>query len=180
MSRIFPEYPDVSSDRVRVRRFTVDDICDDYIKWLNDPEVVRYSNQRFVRHDRESCLRYVSSFNDSDSLFLLAIRRADNKPIGTLTVFPWPHHGVADVGVMIGEKSLWGGGYGQEAWNLVIEWLLEQPWVRKVTAGTLVCNKPMLKLMDRSGMHYEGTWFAQEIVDGEPVDQVFYARFRNT
>jgi [ribosomal protein S5]-alanine N-acetyltransferase len=158
----------------------IDDISDAYVGWLNDPEVTRYSNQRFVTHTRESCLRYVTSFDTSDSLFLIAERIEDKKPIGTLTVFPWPYHGVADVGIMIGERSLWGGGYGQETWSLVVEWLLEQTWVRKVTAGTLVLNKAMLKLMERSGMHYEGTWFAQEIVDGEPVDQVFYARFRNS
>ncbi|MCC6247256.1 MAG: hypothetical protein IT499_05810, partial [Rubrivivax sp.] len=32
--------------RVRLRPFTAADITDAYIGWLNDPEVVRYSNQR--------------------------------------------------------------------------------------------------------------------------------------
>lgn len=166
--------------RVVIRPFTEADIDEAYIGWLNDPEVTRYSNQRFRRHDRSSLLAYARSFRGTDNHFLLIERQEDRITIGTLTVYASRHHGTADVGIMIGERSAWGSGYGKEAWSLVIEWLLSEPSIRKVTAGTLVSNISMLRLMNHSHMTHEATRRAQEIVDGEPTDIVYYARFRDS
>jgi RimJ/RimL family protein N-acetyltransferase len=41
--------------RLRLRPFQAADINDTYLGWLNDPEVTRFSNQRFHQHTAESC-----------------------------------------------------------------------------------------------------------------------------
>lgn len=157
--------------------FGTDDLTDAYIGWLNDPEVTRFSNQRFVRHDRASCAAYMASFAGTPNFFLSVKRLSDLASIGTITVYRNLHHGTADVGIMIGNRACWGGGYGQDAWSTVIEWLLADVGMRKVTAGTLADNIGMVRLMQRSGMVCEGIRQAQEIVDGAPCDVVLYARF---
>jgi ribosomal-protein-alanine N-acetyltransferase len=176
---MFETEPILAGPRFDLRPFTEADIDDTYIGWLNDPEVMRYSNQRFRTHDRKSCLAYVQSFAGTDNYFLLATRRVDAKPFGTLTVYASRPHGTADVGIMIGERSMWGQGYGQEAWDLVVAWLLSEPRIRKVTAGAVVANGAMVRVMERSAMIREGTRRAQEIIDGKPSDIVYYARFRD-
>lgn len=176
---MFVREPVLAGPRLDVRPFTEADIGDAYIGWLNDREVTRFSNQRFRSHDRATCAAYVRSFEGSDNRFLLVTRRADAVPVGTLTVYAARHHGTADVGIMIGERSMWGGGYGQEAWDLVVNWLLTEPAIRKITAGTLAVNVGMVRLMERSAMVHEATRRAQEIVEGLPVDVVYHARFRD-
>jgi ribosomal-protein-alanine N-acetyltransferase len=163
-------------DKVVLRPFTVFDIDDTYIGWLNDPDIVRFSNQRFLRHDRESCLRYLASFEGTANLFLSARRMSDDRPIGTMTAYVSRHHGTVDVGIMIGDKSVWGKGYGQGAWNTLLEWLLEREDIRKLTAGALACNHGMIKLMERSGMMLEAVRKAQECVEGRPVNILYYAK----
>lgn len=167
----------IDGERVALDTFGERDITDAYVGWLNDPEVVRFSNQRFRVHTRESCRAYLASFAGTPNLFLSIRRRSDGAAIGTMTVYHSLPHGVADVGVMIGERSVWGDGYGQDAWNTLLDWLLTQHGVRKVTAGALAGNRGMVRLMERSGMSLEGVRRAQEIVDGEPDDIVLYARF---
>ena len=49
--------------------------------------------------------------------------------------------------------------------------------VRKLTAGCIAANGGMIKLMERSRMKPDGVRKRQELVDGEPVDIVHYARF---
>lgn len=176
---MFQREPVLAGPRLNIRPFTEADISDTYLRWLNDPEVTRLSNQRFRTHDYATSLAFVRSFDGTDNHFLLVTRREDRTPIGTLTVYASRHHGTADVGIMIGERSVWGGGYGQEAWDLVLGWLLSEPAIRKVTAGTLAVNIGMVRLMARSAMTHEATRRAQEIVDGKPVDVVYYARFRD-
>ena len=175
--------------RVRLRPFTAADITDAYIGWLNDPEVVRYSNQRFVRHTRESCERYFGSFAGSANLFVsLRVMRAgaaadadqgegDELAVGTLTAYRSQPHGTADVGILLGERAVWGQGIGLEAWQLLTDWLVTTAGVRKVTAGTLACNRAMLAVAERSGMVREAVRRAQELVDGVPTDIVYFARF---
>lgn len=157
--------------------FQESDITEDYLRWLNDAEVTRFSNQRFRHHDRVSCERYLASFQESDNLFLSVRRCDDGCAIGTMTVYCSPHHGTADVGILIGERTIWGKGFGQDAWSTVMRWLSSHKMVRKVTAGTLACNSGMIRLMERSGMTLEAVRKHQEIVAGEAVDLLYYAKF---
>lgn len=164
-------------DKVLVSHFRESDIDETYISWLNDPDVVRFSNQRFLEHDRKSCENYLSSFAGTKNLFMSVRRLSDEIPVGTMTAYLSSHHGTVDVGIMIGDKSVWGQGYGQDAWDTCTNWLLEQGNIRKLTAGTLACNAGMIKLMERSGMAQEAVRKAHEIVDGRPVDVLLYAKF---
>lgn len=164
-------------DKVVLKPFDATDIDDIYINWLNDPEVVRFSNQRFLMHDRKSCLRYLASFEGTNNLFISVRRQLDGRPLGTLTAYVSRYHGTVDVGIMIGDKSAWGLGYGQDAWDTLTNWLLGREGIRKLTAGTLACNYGMIKLLERSGMVLEAARKAQEIVEGHPVDILYYARF---
>lgn len=163
---------------VSLERFTAADIGADYIGWLNDPEVVRFSNQRFIRHDVASATRYQASFAQSDNLFL-AIRDTSTGGLhGTMTAYCSRHHGTADVGIMIGNRAIWGRGHGNAAWSGLLGYLLRPAGLRKVTAGTLACNRGMIRLMEKSSMTLEGVRRDQEIVEGRPVDIMLYAKFR--
>lgn len=163
--------------KVILRKFIESDIDGVYLSWLNDPDVVRFSNQRFAEHDRESCIRYLASFDSTDNLFISVRNLADDHPVGTMTAYVSKPHGTVDVGIMIGDKSVWGSGYGQDAWDTLTKWLLGREGIRKLTAGTLACNAGMIKLMERSGMQHEATRKAQAIVDGDAMDILYYAKF---
>lgn len=190
-----PLPPLLQGPRVRLRPFTAADITEAHIGWLNDPEVVRYSNQRFVRHTRASCESYLAGFAGSANLYVsLRVSRQDascasgvagpdapdgqnEMAVGTLTAYRSLPHGTADIGILLGARSVWGQGIGLEAWQLLTDWLLTTPGLRKVTAGTLAVNRAMLAVAERSGMQREGVRRAQEIVDGVPSDIVHFARF---
>jgi [ribosomal protein S5]-alanine N-acetyltransferase len=165
--------------KVLLRSFQESDITEPYLSWLHDPEVVRYSNQRFVSHDRDSCVRYVRSFVGTANLFLSVRRSADDHAIGTMTAYFAVHHGTVDVGIMIGDRAVWGKGYGQDAWDTLTNWLIARDSIRKVTAGTVACNQGMLRLMERSGMVFEGARRKQELIDGKPEDILYFARWKD-
>lgn len=167
----------LEGSKVVLRPFGLDDVTDAYVGWLNDPEVTRYSNQRFRTHTRASCEAYVASFAGSANLFVSIRDAQSDRAIGTMTAYRNDHHGTCDVGIMIGERDYWGGGYGQGAWDLLTGWLLGEGGVRKLTAGCLAPNGGMVKLMERSGMTREAVRKDQEIVDGTAEDILLYARF---
>jgi RimJ/RimL family protein N-acetyltransferase len=174
----WPPLTSLEGRLVILRPFGPADLTAAYVGWLNDPEVVRYSNQRFLQHDAASCAAYLASFDGSDNLFLAIVGMAEARIVGTMTAYRNRHHGTVDIGILVGDRGVWGRGYGLEAWVLLSGWLLGAGSMRKVTCGTLACNGAMRAIAERSGMQLEGTRRAQEIVDGEPQDILYYARFR--
>ncbi len=171
--------PDLAGERVRLRPFTAADITDTYLGWLNDPAVVRFSNQRFRRHDTASARAYLAGFAGGPSHFLLVTEGASGRPLGTLTAHVQPPHGTADMGILIGARDCWGQGYGLEAWRLVMDWLFGKAGLRKLTAGTAAPNLGMQRIAERSGMHLEAVRRRQELIEGVEADILLYARFRD-
>jgi len=175
-----PLPPRLSGARVALRAMSAADITPDYIGWLNDGEVVRHSNQRFLRHDRASCERYLASFEGSPSLFVSVRLLCTDEAVGTLTAYRDPRHGTADIGILMGQQRVWGQGLGAEAFGLLADWLARQRGLRKLTCGTLSTNTAMLRLAEGAGFRREAVRAKQEIVNGEPADIVYFARFTSS
>jgi RimJ/RimL family protein N-acetyltransferase len=157
--------------------FRVKDISPQYVAWLNDPGVVRYSNQRFITHTAQSCTLYVNNFEGSVSKLFKIIRRSDATPIGTITARINQFHQTADMGILIGDRSSWGKGLGGDAWISLLNGLLSLRQIRKVTAGTMGCNQSMIRVIQKSGMQLEAIRPKQELLDGEPQDILYFAKF---
>ena len=137
---------------MHLRSFRKSDISDTYVSWLNDVEVVKYSNQRFLNHTIESCQRYLDSFSDTDNIYMAIEDKVTKRLCGSITAYIQTNHGTADIGLLIGNKKFWGKGIGSEAWTLMMEFLFKQCNVRKVTGGTLKVNTGMVRIMKKTMM----------------------------
>ena len=162
---------------VRLRVFTEANITDTYLSWLNDPEVVKFSNQRFLRHTSRTSLEYLKSFDDTDNLLLAVYLKDTEKYIGTMSVYFSVAHETADIGLMIGDKAYWYSGVGGDAWSTVLSFLLDILKIRKVTGGTLECNSGMVKILTKSGMKPDGVRIAHELIDHQPHNVLHFAKF---
>lgn len=143
------------------------------VQWLNDPKVVRYSEQRHRQHTYESQFHYVGN---GPSIFREI--HADDAFIGTITATIDRNNDVADVGIMIGEKSVWGNGYGYEAWAGFCDYLFENG-VRKIEAGAMSENRPMIGIFRKYKMEYEGRRSEHFLLGEELVDMVLWGKFRD-
>lgn len=168
------------SPRLSLRPFQQTDITANYISWLNDAYVTRFSNQRFHRHTFDSCSDYLKTFLGSANSFLLIERRDNQQSIGTATVYRDFNHGNANIGLLVGERSSWRQGFGSEAWQAILEAVLLESDMRKVSGGTARFNQAMVRIMEQSGMELEAVFADHELINGHPVDILHYARFTVT
>ena len=149
-----------------------------YVNWLNDPAVVKFSEQRHKVHDMESCRAYAASYaGTSNHLWAIVADRFGH--IGNINAAVDAPNQVADLAILIGQRECWGQGLGTRAWTVALEWLLQGGGMRKVTAGTMATNRSMLFVMKKSGMTPDGCRRAQCLLDGSPVDVVLMASFRD-
>jgi len=167
----------IVGNTVQLRSFVESDISDAYISWLNDKEVVRYSNQRFLNHTVESSRNYLKGFLDTNNIYMAIEDKKTKELLGSITAYIQTNHGVADIGLMIGNKKFWGKGIGFEAWTLMMEFLFKQCNVRKVTGGTLEVNIGMVHIMQKSMMTHEATREDQELLDNKPVNVFYFCKF---
>jgi RimJ/RimL family protein N-acetyltransferase len=170
----------IETQRLKIMPFSEEHLTEEYVRWLNDPEVVRYSEQRHHRHSLESCREYWKSFIDSPHFFW-AILKTGNEPehIGNINAYIDENNLVADIGILIGKKSVWGKGYGFEAWNAVCDYLFKVVRVRKITAGTMAINHGMIRLMEKSGMIEDGVHSRQLLYVSDEIDVVCKAFFQS-
>lgn len=168
---------EIFGNKVILRSFRIADITDDFVSFLNNTKVVRYSNQRFIRHTPESCLNYMKSFTDTDSIYLAIEDKDNGELLGTMTAYIDINHKTADIGILIGNRNVWGKGIGTESWGLLMNFLFSSADIRKVTGGTLKDNIGMINIMKKNGMTHEATQVAQEIIDNKPIDMLYFSKF---
>lgn len=139
------------------------------IGWLSDEKVTKYSEQRHKDHSFTSQLEYINSFKPYDHYYQIWL---GEKHIGSVSAYVDPPNRVADMGIMIGDRSEWGKGYGLEAWRGLMSILLSIS-MRKLEAGCMETNEAMQSIFDRSGLHYEGLR-KNHFIGGESL--IFYGK----
>src|SRR5262249_4384577 len=97
---------------------------------------------------------------------------------GNITATHDEPNNVSDVGILIGEKHLWGKGFGKEAWDAVCSWLLSRDGgaVRKLEAGCMKTNLGMLALLRHSKFVQEGERLNHFLVAGAPISAMLFGR----
>ncbi|MGE0254657.1 MAG: GNAT family N-acetyltransferase [Alphaproteobacteria bacterium] len=163
---------------VRLEPFAERHFTARYVAWLNDPESVRYSEQRHRRHDAASCRAYVEAMRAGGHLLWAIVA---NEPrdghVGNLSAHVDAPNRTADLAILLGEPAARGRGYGRAALSAACAWLLTEAGMRKVTAGTMAANHPFRAIARACGMHEEGRRQRQFLLDGAEIDLVMFARF---
>lgn len=165
----------ISTTRLHIRPLTK--ASPRQIAWLRDPEVVRYSEQRHTEPTLASQLRYIHSFGGKSHIW--GIWQVETGVhIGNITADHDEPNNVSDVGILIGEKHLWGHGYGREAWEAVCSWLLSRDGgaVRKLEAGCMKTNESMLRILRANRFVQEGERLNHFLVQGAPISAVLFGR----
>ena len=132
---------------------------------------MKYSEQRHFRHTFESCKDYYEGLINSNNLLYAILDSETNEHIGNINAYIDSYNSTADIGILVGKG---GKGYGFDAWMKMIKILFQEKKIRKITAGTMSENIPMLKIFEKSGMKYEYTQKDQFIFDGNSVNLIGY------
>ena len=67
----------IITERLRIIPYSEEFLTERYIGWLNDPDVMRYSEGRFGKHTAASCKKYIKSSENSPN-YLWAV--VENNP----------------------------------------------------------------------------------------------------
>lgn len=152
----------LASDRVRLRPHLASDTADN-VRWRNDAEVAYWATAGDIRFWPVAAAAVEHWFINklpqmdprTDGVF--AVDLLDGRHIGMADyrdVDPVAHS--ATVGITIGEKDLWGQGYGSEALELLVGYLFDHLNLHRVQLDTWSGNERAMRSFARIGFREEG------------------------
>jgi RimJ/RimL family protein N-acetyltransferase len=164
----------LEGERVYLREVRHDDVDEACHRWLNDPEVNRYLETRYLPQSFDSIRRYVQAMDGKrDEIFLAVCLKKGRGQIGNVKLGPinWIH-GFGDISVVIGDKDCWGKGVDSEALALVTAYAFETLNLRKLQAGCYGDDEERAKAFEKVGYQREGVLRGLWRAGGKSIDQI--------
>lgn len=160
--------------RLYLRPVRLEDANETYLRWLRDPEVVRYLEARLIAHTPESLQRFVTTLSaDPAHVFLAIVLKAGDRHIGNIKLGPiHEFHRCGDLGLFIGEKVCWGKGYATEAIVRLARYAFQELKLHKLTAGCYGINRASARAFAKAGFVIEGIRPRHFNCEGRYVDAV--------
>lgn len=164
----------IDAERLVLRTLDRNDVTEEYLSWLHDPEITRYLEIRFAEQTREGAQAFVAATNASDdSLFLGIFLKDGGDHIGNIKLGPidWNHrHG--DIGIIIGSRPHWGRGYAAEAIAGVTTYAFNVLNLHKILAGLYAANEGSRRAFLKAGWFEEGRRPSHWLCQGEWQDDI--------
>lgn len=148
-----------------------------YAKWMNDYEVVKYTEQKFKRHTIADIKKFVKQKINSPINFLYGIFIFDKKKIhiGNLKIGPINKiHQTAEISYFIGEKKYWKIGIGSQAVKKAIEISKKKYKLKKLIAGCYSVNKGSIKVLKKNKFKKEALLKSQIFFENKRIDKIIF------
>jgi RimJ/RimL family protein N-acetyltransferase len=158
--------------RVYLRPFSKDDLPHTQ-KWSRDPEIRRLTGEVAPMTDAEAEVLYEELRNDKDRQWYAIVLKEGSRVIGECGLLRmFRPSRCTDMTVIVGEKDVWGKGYGTEAGRLLLDYAFEQLGFHRISVGVVGFNERALKFWEGLGFKKEGVERDGYYCDGEFSDFV--------
>jgi len=159
-----------------LRELQPQDVTEKYVTWMNDPEVVYFTEQKHTEHNVDSVTYFVNQQWQAEDCFLFGMFMADTH-IGNIKLGPinW-HHKNATLSYIIGDKDYWGKGLASCAIKTVVDFGFVELKLGKIWAASFDENIASIKALEKNGFVIEGRLHQHLIINGTRADQVFLGK----
>ena len=131
---------------IKLNNFNKSYITDRYISWLNNKNLMQYSEQRHHKHTNKTCINYLKKFKTGGNLFFAIIDVNKNEHVGNLSVVIDKYNKLGYINILIGKPSK---GYGYYSLIEAIKLVKKKYNLRKLICGTMSNNLKMKNLLKK-------------------------------
>ena len=162
----------IETERLILRSVTADDVGEQYLGWLNDPEVTRFL-ETVGCPNLDALREYVDAILVDDSVVFAAIIEPRMGYIGNIKLGPIERrHNRGDIGIMIGAPEAWGQGFAAESIAALSRFAFGSLDIAKLFAGAHGSNRASIRSFERAGFEVEGVFKSHVSLDGDRDDVV--------
>ena len=167
---------------VRLKAINPETDADAIARWTQDSEYARFLDSNIARPLRSKSLKEEfekESIKNDQYDFSIHIS-GDDRLIGFIGLggISWVH-GVAWVGIGIGEKDCWGKGYGTDAMQVVLRFAFEELNLHRVSLNVFEYNPRAVRSYEKAGFVHEGRLQRSLNRNGKRWDIIFMGILRD-
>ncbi|MHB9145095.1 MAG: GNAT family N-acetyltransferase [Symbiobacteriia bacterium] len=163
----------LTGDRIVLRRPQAVDVEFRY-RWFADPDVTRFlplAGRGAL--PREDIASYIARVSESDRPVLdFTIALLNGQPIGSCSLRDFDKANRAELSLLIGDRSVWGQGYGREAMRLLTDHGFRDLGMHALWLVVRADNQRAVKLYHGLGFRLDGTMRAAALADGVYYDKL--------
>ncbi|MFZ5559487.1 MAG: GNAT family N-acetyltransferase [Patescibacteria group bacterium] len=146
------------------------------LKWINDPGIRQFISV-FLPTNKKQEEEWFD--REEKNNVRLAIETKEGKYIGNISLAGIDYrHGIAEVGIFIGEKQYWNRGYGTDATMILLEYAFNVLNLRKIKWRAFAFNGRSIDCSKKCGYKVEAVLKKEWFKDGKYVDMVCLAIFK--
>jgi [ribosomal protein S5]-alanine N-acetyltransferase len=148
----------LKGERIHLRALMEKDLNSYYLQWLNDEEVCRSNSHAVFPNTEQKMKSYFDNLQNQQQHVVLAIVHTESeRHIGNVSLqnINWVSRN-GEFAILLGDKDYWGGGYGEEAAQLIVDYGFSRLNLHRIYCGTFEDNEGMKKLAARLEMKQEG------------------------
>lgn len=168
----------ISGKTIDLRVIT--EVCiPEFLVWFNNSEVTNNLTAYLPMYEKDEREWIEALHKKKDGCIVLAIATKERQHIGNIGLhgINWKDR-VATTGTVIGEKEFRRKGVGTEAKMLLLNYAFNTLNLRKICSRALVFNVASRRYSEKCGYRQEGVLKAHSFKNGEYVDEVLLAVFR--
>jgi ribosomal-protein-alanine N-acetyltransferase len=169
---------DILTERLILKPFETQDITQDYVNWLNDPNVNQFLEISKTQ-SLESVIAWVNWTNNDPTRKLFGIFM-NQLHIGNLTLYDIEHtHRSLRIGITIGRKELWGKGLGVEALENACSFIFNSMNFHRIEAGIYEPNVNSIKLFTKAGFALESVMKERIYFQNNFINMLLFVRIKS-
>jgi ribosomal-protein-alanine N-acetyltransferase len=150
----------IETERLILRRFTLDDTDAMHRNWASDPDVTKHLTwlpHENIEVTRQQMVSLLPKYEEPQFYEWAIVPKDMREPIGGINVVRMnADTGSMTVAYRIG-KDWWRRGYASEAFRAIIAFLFEEVGAKRIEASHASENLNSGKVMLKCGLRYEGT-----------------------
>ena len=172
LKALFTPFPVLPTPRLILRALQPSDL-DDLYEYASDPEIDHYvpwEHYKNIEEARENLNEFLEEYQ-KDGLGAWGIEHcAGKKLIGIInTSIPHRINRRVEIGYTIA-RAYWGQGYATEAVQALIQFGFEKMELVRIEAVVLPENLASSRVLEKSGMQFEGVLHAYQVWRNKPCD----------
>jgi RimJ/RimL family protein N-acetyltransferase len=172
----------IYGERIRLRGVEKEDLPQ-FVAWLNDPEVIDGLGlfMPIASGDESRWFESVTTHEPAEKPLVIEVRDGEDWRLAGNSSFmnvEWKNR-LAEVGLFIGDKSIWNQGYGTEVMRLLFKHGFETLNLNRIWLRVFADNPRAVRVYEKAGMLHEGCYRQGVYKKGVYVDVLIMSMLKS-
>ena len=154
-------------------------VSEKYVKWMNNYEITKLTEQRFSKHTKKDVIRFVNEKKKSKNEILFGIFYLNKKKthIGNIKLGPINNrHKFAEISYLIGDLEFQNKGLATKAIKKVLILAKKKYKLKKILASIYSNNIASQRVLEKNKFKLEGIIKKKIIFRNKRLDQLIFGK----